>query len=385
MNNLVIYLIDEDYREEIVDLFEQPQYHLKIVPDLKQVISTCQTDLVDLLLIWPATILAVADLQVEMKKNGLEYLPHIAVVRKAQFFHELMNSRCLNVIQIPLPTQEFLFILDQSLQLIHTPTHFNLNESGDKNPEASNLINSLDRLSQNRESALISVTESGHGGRIYLKEGRIVRANFRALEGIDALKKMVGLMEADMTIHLTSVEEERDVHENTALLLANLKNSFSEQQKSLEDLPSLKEKLKLQDTKSISIFKSNDINRQIIELCQNGQTLYQLLTIMNQDNQEILKNTRELLQKNILVSGDAVNQELNDHAETNSFSGKIRKFGNLFKSLKKKKYTMESSDNGDLADNTPEIPLNNTEKAKVEVVDVDHSDLLKIKKFFWET
>ena len=62
MNNLVIYLIDEDYREEIVDLFEQPQYHLKIVPDLKQVIATCQTDLVDLLLIWPATILAVADL-----------------------------------------------------------------------------------------------------------------------------------------------------------------------------------------------------------------------------------------------------------------------------------------------------------------------------------
>lgn len=385
MNNIVIYLIDEDFREEIVDLFEQPQYHLQIFPELNQVISTCQTDLVDLLLIWPATILAVADLQVEMKKNGLEYLPHIAVVRKAQFFHELMNSRCLNVIQIPLPRQEFFFILDQSLQLIHTPTHVSSNEGEDKNPEASNLIISLDRLSQNRESALISVTESGHGGRIYLKEGRIVRANFRALEGIDALKKMVGLMDADMTIHLTTVEGERDVHENTALLMANLKNSFSEQQKSLEDLPPLKEKLKLQDTKSITIFKSDDINRQIIELCQNGQTLYQLLTIMNQDNLEILKNTRELLRKNILVSGDAVTEESNHHAETNSISGKIKKFGKLFKSLKKKKYSMESSDNGDLADKTPEIPLNNTEKAKVEVVEVDHSDLLKIKKFFWET
>jgi len=227
VNNLVIYLIDEDYRDEIVDLFEQPQYHLKIVPDLKQVIATCQTDLVDLLLIWPATILAVADLQVEMKKNGLEYLPHISVVRKARFFHELMNSRCLNVIQIPLPRQEFFNILDQNLQLIHTPAQVKSDEVGDAITEASNLINSLDRLSQNRESALISVTESGHGGRIYLKEGRIVRANFRALEGIDALKKMVGLIEADLTIHLTTVEEEREVHENTALLLANLKNSFS--------------------------------------------------------------------------------------------------------------------------------------------------------------
>jgi hypothetical protein len=384
MNNLVIYLIDEDYREEIVDLFEQPQYHLKIVPDLKPVIATCQTDLVDLLLIWPATILAVADLQVEMKKNGLEYLPHISVVRKAQFFHELMNSRCLNVIQIPLPRQEFFNILDQNLQLIHTPAQVKSVEVGDKDTEASNLINSLDRLSQNRESALISVTESGHGGRIYLKEGRIVRANFRALEGIDALKKMVGLIEADLTIHLTTVEEKREVHENTALLLANLKNSYSEQQRSLQDLPPLKEKLKLQDTKSINIFKSGDINRQIIELCQNGQTLYQLLTILNQDNQEILKHTRELLQKNILIAGDVIPEELEGHAQTNSFSSRIRKFGDIFRSLKKNKYRIESSDNKELADKTTEIPVNTHEKVKVEVVDVDHDDLLKIKKFFWE-
>ncbi|NOQ98125.1 MAG: hypothetical protein GQ561_08165 [Calditrichae bacterium] len=384
MNNLVIYLIDDGYREEIVDLFEPPQYRIKMATDLKQVIITCQTDLVDLLLIWPATILAVADLQVELRKNGLEYLPHIAVVRKAQFFHELLNSRCLNVIQIPLPKKEFIFILDQSLQLIHTPAQGKPAELGDKEKENSNLINSLDRLCQNRESALISVTESGHGGRIYLSDGRIVRASFRALEGIDALKKMVGLIEADLTIHLTSVEEERELNENTALLLANLRNSFMEQQKSLEDLPPLKEKLKVQDAESIKIFKSGDIKRQIIELCQGGQTLYQLLTIMNQDNQEILKHTRELLQKKILISGNAVPEETDEQVKSNSFSERFKKLGNLFRISRKKSSRMESYVYENLDVKATEISANISEQVKIEVTDMDHSDLLKIKKFFWE-
>jgi hypothetical protein len=384
MNNLVVYLMDEGYREEIVDLFEPPQFRIKLVKDLKQVISTCQTDLVDLLLIWPATILTVADLQVELRKNNLEYLPHIAIVRKAQFFHELLNSRCLNVIQIPIPKKEFLYILDQSLQLIHTPAHGEPTEIKVEDTDNSNLIKSLDRLSQNRESALITVTESGHGGRIYLSNGRIVRATFRALEGVDALKKMVGLIDADMTIHLTAVEEERTIHDNTAMLLANLRNVFLEQQKSLEDLPPLNVKLKVQDSESVKIFRSGDIKRQIVELCVDEQTIYQLLMIMNQDNQEILKNTRELIQKEILISGYSTPDETDEQEKSNSFLSRLKNFGNIFKIFRKNSNSISPSDYENTDHKISEIPEDPYDKLKLDVVDVDHGDLLKIKKFFWE-
>ena len=52
---------------------------------------------------------------------------------------------------------------------------------------------------------------------------------------------MVGLIEADLTIHLTAVDEERDLNENTTLLLATLKNFLVEQQKYLEESEKVKE------------------------------------------------------------------------------------------------------------------------------------------------
>ncbi|UCF65258.1 MAG: DUF4388 domain-containing protein [bacterium] len=331
MNNLIIYLLDENYREEIERLLPPPDYIIKMVDDLSEVISGCQTDLVDLILVWPANNLAVADLQVQLKKNNLESIPYVVVVRKPQMFQELLNSRCLDIIQIPIPQKEFLLILNKNLKLIHAPSTNSSPEEQEKSVENSNLLNSLDRLNQNRENALITVTQSGHSGRIYVNQGEIVRANFRALESVDALKKMVGLFEADTMIHLTDVQEESATPAETTKVLRDLKNFFAEQQRYIAGTVSPQETLWIQDEDSIKIYSPEDSKRQILELCRKGESLYQLLMIMNQDNLEILNNVNELLQKRILLSDSMMGAEEKEQPKRSILSRIFKRIGKIFK------------------------------------------------------
>jgi hypothetical protein len=105
---------------------------------------------------------------------------------------------------------------------------------------------------------------------------------------------------------------------------------------------------------------------------------------MNQGNLEILKHVQELLQKNILVSGDAPLEEEEDTLRPNSFSEKFKKFGGVFKLFRKTNSIEADSsydDSNKKLQNTS-VPLQ--EKSKIEIAEVDHGDLLKIKKYFWE-
>ena len=384
MNNLIIHLLDENYREEIENLLSPPHYLIKMTDELSEVISLCQTDLVDLIIVWPANSLAVADLQVQLKKNQMESIPYMAVVRKPPLFQELLNSRCLDIIQIPLPKKEFLLLLNQNLKLVHSPSKKSSPDDQDNSIESSNLINSLNRLNQNRENALITVTQSGHSGRIYVSQGEIARANFRALESIDALKKMVGLLEADTTIHLTDVQEESDTPEETTRVLSDLKDFFTEQQRYIRRTVSDKETLWIQDEDSLKIYSTGDIRRQILELCRKGESLYQLLMIMNQDNLEILHNVKELLQKRILVAESSREIDEKEQQKKSILLLILGKVGKIFRRSHKNKSKGEIESEVKLE----EQPLNEDHKVLPESIpetgDLDSDTRKKIDNYFKE-
>jgi len=236
-----------------------------------------------------------------------------------------------------------LHILNQNLKLIHSPEEKSQADQQDIALESSNLILSLDRLNQNQESALITVTQSGHSGRIYVNRGEIVRANFRALEGIAALKKMAGLLEADTTIHVTEVQETSDHRVDTNTILSQLKTFFSAQHQLLQECGSPQERLWLQDPESLEIFSSTDINRQILELCRKGETLHQLLMIMNQDNLEILVHVKELIQKQMLAAESLQELPEREPPKKSTFSRILRRMRKIFKKSHQRKSREEEA------------------------------------------
>jgi hypothetical protein len=301
MYTIVIYLLDEKYRQELIDYFRLPQFDLYLTTDEHEVLDICGKELVDLILVWDAKIQAIRHLQGSLRKLKIENIPLIPVVKEAEDFHASIETGAFNAFQIPMPRKEFSKLLEQILNIERNTGSQQAGEIIDDLSEASNLINSLHRLSKNKESALITVTQSGHSGRIYIKEGKIVRAIFRILEGIDALNKLVGLYRAEMTVHLTEVIDEDQLEMEVPDVLVKLHQRLNEQLKYFGYHLTDSEILVAQKEINLENIQLNDMQRQILDLTAKGETAYNILTVLNQDNLEILKALQILLDKNVIV------------------------------------------------------------------------------------
>ena len=301
MNTIVILLMNEKYRQELLDFFKLPRYELYIRTSEQEVLDVCSTEMVDLILIWDANGKVVSHLQNLLKKSHILDIPVVAVVKDAPEFHAAIKESVYDVFQIPMPRKEFSKLLqpilniDRNTETEKSPAH------EDDLSEASNLINSLHRLSKNKQSALVTVTESGHSGRVYLRDGKIVRAIFRVLEGMDALNKMVGLYKAEMTVHLTEVTDEDQIGINVPEILVQLHQRLKEQQSFFRVDLTDSDRLVTQQPEEREIKVSSELHRLILDLMSKGETVYNLITILNQDNIEILKSVRELLDKKVLI------------------------------------------------------------------------------------
>ena len=301
MYTIVVFLLNEKYRQEITDYFRLPQFDLHLTTDEREVVDICGKELVDIILVWDANIQAIQHLQAKLNKMQIEAIPLIPIVNDSENFHASIEAGTFNAIQIPMPRMEFTKIITQLLEFERDASHQVNQKIADDLTEASNLINSLHRLSKNRESALITVTQTGHSGRIYVREGKIVRAIFRVLEGMDALNKMIGLYKAEMTIHVTEVVDEDQFKLEVPDILVKLHQRLNEQRKNFGYHLSDSEILVVNDEESEESPKLSDLQRQIMKLMAKGETAYNILTILNQDNLDILQALKLLSEQNLIV------------------------------------------------------------------------------------
>jgi hypothetical protein len=304
MYEVAVYLLDEKYHREIVSSLVPPHYLVHISSDIKEIITFCETDMIDSVLIWPAKKPLVSNLMDLMKKRKLDYLPVIPVVRTPEDFHAILNLEIANIIQIPLPRKEFFSILQSALNagfesdkpIVSLPPV----ESTDEN---TGLLEALNLSHKNKNDALISVNAGGHIGRIYIRRGEIVRANFRILEGMDALRKLLNLANMDLTIHYTQVDEEDLLDWDTSEILSELQ-SYSQEVKSALKKQGATEIYRTRDDVDLDAFRKNEMEYTILSLCREGDTIFNAFAVMNQENLKILNSIQTLISKGILVSSE---------------------------------------------------------------------------------
>ncbi|HFE64041.1 MAG TPA: hypothetical protein ENK14_06435, partial [Caldithrix sp.] len=84
MLDILVYLLDNQYEEEIVHALKGKKYIYHRADALTDVIRICKEDFIDMLIIWPTDALSLEKLFTTLRKNNLDYLPVIAVVKKGQ-------------------------------------------------------------------------------------------------------------------------------------------------------------------------------------------------------------------------------------------------------------------------------------------------------------
>ena len=81
MIDLLIYLLDNQYEDEIISTLKGRNFLFHKATSVEELVEICKQEFVDLILVWPATHDVVADVLTVLNMQELAYLPVIPVVK----------------------------------------------------------------------------------------------------------------------------------------------------------------------------------------------------------------------------------------------------------------------------------------------------------------
>jgi uncharacterized protein YdcH (DUF465 family) len=332
MLDLLVYLLDDQYKEEIFDTFKSRNFFCHIATAQTDIIEICQRELVDLILIWPANYQSVLDVLKKLKNKDLHFIPVIPVVQRTSGHTSLMNLDIADIIQIPTSKKEFFTIIDSLMEKLREESIVLQGKYWQGNLAEMNLPDLIHRVEMSRKDALMTVTDKGHFGQIYFRSGQVVRATYRSIEGLAALKKLSALENSRFQIHFTTVSSEFEIGIENQDLIEVLGRYLTEFNRLVKQVPDVQEEIQtvLSNTGKENF---NELQKQILELCKNGESIYNLLLVMNQDNIEILRNVFNFLSAGKLISAK---QYMDLDTEKKGIGQMIDSFGSLFKIGKKR-------------------------------------------------
>ncbi len=371
MLDLLIYLREEQYKDEIFRTFNSRAYFCHVVTNENEVYRICRKELVDLLLVWPANFDDVSKLIDHLKNSELNYVPIIPVITKDQDILPFFQLAVTDVIHIPLSKIEFFSILENVVKRLRTQAGVVQGNLLQGFFTELPLTDILQRMEMSAKDGMMTIMEKGHVGQVFFRTGKPVKANFRNLTGLTALKKLCNLENAEFRIHFTPINSQDEFRLSSNEIIAEVEHFVLAFQKIRKELPDIFDDLYASTVK----FKKNelsDLQRQVLDLCQKGESIYDLLLILNHDNLEVLLNIKGLWDAGNLCIPDSNNNQAGKKSSTRSFS---RLFDSFFKK--------------EQSDSLPEEAevLNNQEKEEnlIEIIRpnraIDHQSYQKIEKF----
>ncbi len=227
MLDILVYLLDNQYEEEIVHALKGKKYIYHRADALTDVIRICKEDFIDMLIIWPTDALSLEKLFTTLRKNNLDYLPVIAVVKKGQDLVPVLDKPIANLIQIPLSKIEFFLQLNQIADSVQETSVGIGGQQWQGNLEEFNLIDLIQMVETSHKDADLEISYQGQTAHVYFRRGKVIKAKLRDLESLATLFKLLGLKKGEFTVRFTRVDfpDSLDMNHNELLieLFQNLK------------------------------------------------------------------------------------------------------------------------------------------------------------------
>lgn len=300
MLDILIYLLDTQYEEEIIRSLKGQNYIYHRAVNSDEVIENCQHDFIDIILVWPATSDIVADLLTVLNMQDLNYVPVVPVVHKDDNLSSILQLPVTDVITIPLAKQEFFTIIEQIIQNLESKPNTMQGQHWHGNLDEFSLIDLIQMVEASNKDAILAVSFKDQLGQVFFRHGKVIKATLKNLDTMSALNKMVCLYNGNFHVHFTRVDLADSIEFTNQELLVELIQQIGEQEKYYQTIPDLYNDLVTLNYPPQE--KINEVNSLILENCKEGQSIYELMISMNEDNLEILKNIQELVQDGYLVS-----------------------------------------------------------------------------------
>lgn len=299
MLDILVYLLDGQYEEEIVQALKGKKFIYHRADDLTDVVRICKEDFIDMVIVWPADALSLDKLFATLLRNNLDYLPVVAVVKKSQNLIPILEKPIANLIQIPLSKVEFFLQLNQIANSVQETGVGTGGQPWQGNLGEFNLIDLIQMVETSHKDADLEVNYLQHTGHVFFRRGKVIKATLRNLESLPALFKLLGLKKGKFTVRFNRIDFPDSLDMNTNDLLKELFENLKAQDKFFQLIP---DSCSGFSTSSVPDKKEmNEIKEYLLEQCKQTKTLFDLLSACDTDNLTLLKNMHELIRDGYLV------------------------------------------------------------------------------------
>ncbi len=298
MQDILFLLNDDQYEDEIVETLKQGEYIYHRASNNDELIKVVRQDSIDLVITWMMDAEVVRNTLSTLAQHAMGFLPVVPVVPNTEAIEPFLTLQIADIITVPLPREEFLFILNDLIGGMQQSGEMGNTRLWEGNLEEFSLVDLIQMVESNHKDAILTVNYKGHLGQIYFRGGKVIKITLRNLTGIPALLKLASLHKAEFQIQFTRVELPDTIQNTNQELLIAILSQLSDQEKLLQDLPDVFEPLV---TARIPEEESDELKTKILQMCQEGMSIHELLITLNEDNLRILQVIRELMEGEYLI------------------------------------------------------------------------------------
>lgn len=330
MHEILIYVLDKDYQDEISTLFSISNYEVNISYDLNEAISIAATELLDLVMIWPADFENTKAFLNEFNKNDLGYLPVLTmIVDKAQV-QKISSLPITDYLLLPAPKEEFYAIIQEIIKDIDVQSTIMEGMHWQGSLEEYNLIDLFQMIDESKNDAELILSYNNKNANIHFKEGKIVNAELINFSGEAALHKLIFWSKGNFQIkfHKPSFLKETIQSTNQEILLI-LAHDLSEFDQIYRGLPGLYE-----DVLINPITELNDISgfqKKILNKCKQSILIFDLILEFKEENKIIIQELKKLFERNFIGRRNEIEALIIQESKERGLNKIINTISSVFK------------------------------------------------------
>lgn len=300
MYEVLIYLLDEGYDNEVRNLFRgNDNFDAIITHDMADAIVTGAEELMDLVLIWPAKIDKTKELLKVLAENDLRYLPVIALIEDKEQVKEILSLPITDYISLPIPQEEFFIILNEIVKDLDVQSTVMEGMNWQGSLKEYNLIDLIQMVEDVKDDARLTLSSTGKTANVYFKDGKLIHAELLNFVGELVLHKLIFWTKGSFQIkfsRLVSVENSIESANQDILLM--LAHDFSEWDKHYRNLPDQFDEIVVNPFTEPQ--EVSPLQKEILSRCESPISIFDLLLLLEDENTVIIQEIRKLFETNMI-------------------------------------------------------------------------------------
>lgn len=368
MYEILVYLEDRDYQDEISTLFTFSNFEVTVSHNINEVVEITSEELLDLVMIWPADSENVKTLIDELKKNDLEYLPVLAIIVDKDQIEKIVSLQITDYVLLPAPREEFYTVITDIIEDIDVQSTVLEGMHWQGSLEEYNVIDLFQMIDENKNDAELILSSGDKNANIYFKKGKLVHAKLEGFAGEAALHKIVFWSEGNFRIKFNdqSFIEDSIQSTNQEILLI-LAHDLSEFDRVYRGLPDLFEHLIVNPFTEMANISA--IQKKILNKCKSPISIFDLLLEFQEENKLIISELKGLLGKNSIGRKKEVESLISEEQRKRGFSRIMDSISSVFRKKADFEEFAEANEFQNFEETFEKI---NFEQFKLEEIDKDN-------------